>query len=316
LLTIEVIKYCYIFLTSLLVVFTNAQTKIDSVTANNKVISVSKSYLVHYVDSLLELEKVDESTIELVNYYHSLLKQNQASYTLSLNPNLAELNFYDKNDEQILFPTADTVAAFERITIESNVLSFYSLPKSGVVTSHYGWREGRMHKGTDIDLNRGDQVVAAFDGKVRVAKKSGGFGNVIIIMHPNGLETVYAHLSKFKVKAGQIVLSGQPIGLGGSTGRSSGPHLHFEVRYKGQALNPETILSLTESKTLHPEIIIKNGKHGVCAYPGNSFLHTVQKGESWYVIADKYGLSMNELLAMNGTKKRYYLKVGQTIRVD
>lgn len=294
----------------------SAQFKTDSLPLAPKIISVSKVYLAKYVDSLLELDKVDESTIELVNYYHSLLKQNQASYTLSLNPNLADLNFYDQTDETILFPTKDTVAAFERITIENDVLSYYTLPKSGIVTSHYGWRDGRMHKGIDIDLNRGDLVVAAFDGKVRVAKRSGGFGNVVIVMHPNGLETVYAHLSKFKVKPGQVVLSGQPIGLGGSTGRSSGPHLHFEIRYKGQTLNPETIVSLTESKTLYHEIIIKNGKHGVCAYPGNSFLHTVQKGESWYVIADKYGLSMKQLLAMNGVKRRSYLKVGQTVRVD
>jgi murein DD-endopeptidase MepM/ murein hydrolase activator NlpD len=295
---------------------TDSIAKTDSILFTTKIISVSKTYLAKYVDSLLELEKVDESIVELVKYYHSLLKQNQNSYTLSLNPNLADLNFYDKSDETILFPQKDTIGVFERITIENEVLSFYTLPKVGIVTSHFGWRDGRMHKGIDIDLNRGDQVVAAFDGKVRVAKRSGGFGNVVIIMHPNGLETVYAHLSKFKVKPGQVVLSGQPIGLGGSTGRSSGPHLHFEMRYKGQAINPENIVSLTENKALHHEVIIKNGKHGVCAYPGNSFLHTVQKGESWYVIATKYGLSMPELLAMNGTKKRYYLKVGQTIRVD
>lgn len=293
----------------------NAQVYTDSLKPPTTIL-VSKSYLAHYVDSLLDLEKVDECAVDLVNYYYSLLKQNQSSYTLSLNPNLADLNFYDQVDENILFPLTDTIAAFERLTLESQTLGFYSVPKMGCVNSHYGWREGRMHKGVDIDLQRGDVVVSAFDGKVRVAKKSGGFGNVVIIMHPNGLETVYAHLSKFKVKPGQVVLSGQPIGLGGSTGRSSGPHLHFEIRYKGKDLNPETIVSFTESKTHHPEIIIKNNKHGVCAYPSNSFLHTVQKGESWYVIASKYGLSMNQLLAMNGTKKRYYLKVGQTIRVD
>lgn len=296
--------------------YLHGQTPADSCARKNSTLTVTKQFLSHYVDSLLELEKVDESTVELVKYYHSLLKQNQISYTVSLNPNLADLNFYDQQDEKVLFPLTDTIGAFERLALESEALSFYSLPRSGIVTSHYGWRDGRMHKGIDIDLKRGDPVVAAFDGKVRVAKNSGGFGNVVIIMHPNGLETVYAHLSKIKVKPGQVILSGQPIGLGGSTGRSSGPHLHFEIRYKGQALNPENIVSLNESKTHHPEIIIKNTKHGVCAYPGNSFLHTVQKGESWHVIASKYGLSMHQLMAMNGTKKRYYLKVGQTLRVD
>lgn len=292
------------------------QAQQDSITRKSATLLVTKDYLSHYVDSLLELEKVDEATIELVKYYHSLLKQNQLSYTITLNPNLADLNFYDQQDEKVLFPTTDTIGTFERLKLENEQLSFYTLPRSGIVTSHYGWRDGRMHKGIDIDLRRGDPVVAAFDGKVRVAKNSGGFGNVVIIMHPNGLETVYAHLSKMKVKPGQVVLSGQPIGLGGSTGLSSGPHLHFEVRYKGQAVNPENIVSLNESKTYCPEIIIKNTRHGVCAYPGNSFLHTVQKGESWHAIANKYGLSMHQLMAMNGTKKRYYLKVGQTLRVD
>jgi LysM repeat protein len=95
------------------------------------------------------------------------------------------------------------------------------------------------HNGLDINLQTGDTVRAAFDGKVRYAQyNKGGFGNLVIIRHYNGLETYYAHLSKFRIKPNQEVKAGQVIGLGGSTGRSRGPHLHFEVRYKDKPLDP------------------------------------------------------------------------------
>ncbi|MCX7742993.1 MAG: peptidoglycan DD-metalloendopeptidase family protein [Flavobacteriales bacterium] len=95
------------------------------------------------------------------------------------------------------------------------------------------------HHGLDINLQTGDTVRAAFNGKVRYAQyNKGGFGNLVIIRHYNGLETYYAHLSKLHVKANQPVKAGQVIGLGGSTGRSRGPHLHFEVRYKDKPLDP------------------------------------------------------------------------------
>jgi murein DD-endopeptidase MepM/ murein hydrolase activator NlpD len=139
---------------------------------------------------------------------------------------------------------------------------------------------------------------------------------VVIIMHANGLETVYAHLSKFKVKPGDVVLAGQPIGLGGSTGHSTGSHLHFEVRYKGHALNPSTIISFDEYKLLHPSIILKKSKWGLCAFPSNAEFHMVQKGDNWHDLAQTYGLTQKELMALNGTQKRYHLKVGTKVRIN
>jgi murein DD-endopeptidase MepM/ murein hydrolase activator NlpD len=151
---------------------------------------------------------------------------------------------------------------------------------------------------------------------VRIAAIKGGYGNVVIIRHYNGLETVYGHLSKIKVKPGQVVLAGQLIGLGGNTGRSSGPHLHFEVRFKGQALNPSSIISFTENKTYNDSIVIKKSRYGICAYPSNATLHTIERGDTWYEVAKRYGLSMKELCVLNGTDKRYYLKIGQKLRVN
>lgn len=120
----------------------------------------------------------------------------------------------------------------------------YVMPVQGGVTSGYGYRPrfGRTHKGTDLKLNSNDTVVAAFEGKVRVVNyEAKGYGNYVIIRHPNGLETVYGHLNKQLVKEDQIVRAGQAIGLGGSTGRSTGPHLHFETRFMGYPINPAAI---------------------------------------------------------------------------
>lgn len=112
---------------------------------------------------------------------------------------------------------------------------------SKVVTSNYGYRAsfGRMHKGIDVKVYIGDTIVSAFDGKVRIVNyEAKGYGNYVVVRHNNGLETIYGHLSKHLCKVGDIVRAGQPIGLGGNTGRSTGSHLHFETRILGEAINP------------------------------------------------------------------------------
>lgn len=128
----------------------------------------------------------------------------------------------------------------------------YAMPVPGAVTSAYGYRPkfGRMHKGVDLRLKMNDTVVAAFEGKVRVVNyEAKGYGNYVIIRHPNGLETVYGHLNKHLVKENQVVKAGEPIGLGGSTGRSTGPHLHFETRFMGYAINPAGIFDFANHCT-------------------------------------------------------------------
>lgn len=128
----------------------------------------------------------------------------------------------------------------------------YVMPVPGRVTSGYGYRPrfGRMHKGVDLNLKMNEPVVAAFEGKVRVVNyEAKGYGNYVIIRHPNGLETVYGHLNKHLVKEGQTVKAGETIGLGGSTGRSTGPHLHFETRFMGYAINPAAIFDFANHTT-------------------------------------------------------------------
>lgn len=119
---------------------------------------------------------------------------------------------------------------------------------SRLVTSRFGYRPRfrRQHYGTDIKVYVGDTIRAAFDGKVRVVKYEGrGYGKYVIIRHPNGLETLYGHMSKHLVSENQTVKAGDPIGLGGNTGRSYGSHLHFETRFLGQFIDPEKIFDFT-----------------------------------------------------------------------
>ncbi|MBQ4368092.1 MAG: peptidoglycan DD-metalloendopeptidase family protein [Muribaculaceae bacterium] len=132
----------------------------------------------------------------------------------------------------------------------------YTMPvKGNYVTSHYGYRPafGRTHKGVDLRAAMGDTVRAAFSGRVRLTKyERGGFGFYVIVRHENGLETVYGHLSRFLVQPDQYVKAGQPIALSGNTGRSTGPHLHFETRFMGYAINPEAIFDF-ENRTTHTD---------------------------------------------------------------
>lgn len=151
-----------------------------------------------------------------------------------------------------------SVNAYKGMTVPATKtinLRGYAMPvKSNRVNSHYGFRKtfGRQHKGVDIQASVGDTVKAAFDGKVRLTKfDRNGYGFYVIVRHDNGLETVYGHLSRFLVKPDQYVKAGTPIALSGNTGRSTGPHLHFETRFMGIAINPESIFNFEQRRTHH-----------------------------------------------------------------
>ena len=135
-------------------------------------------------------------------------------------------------------------------------VSEYTTPHPGHITSRYGYRARfrRNHYGIDLKLQVGDTVRAAFSGKIRLTKYDGrGYGYYVVMRHPNGMETVYGHLSRFLVKPDQVVKAGDPIALGGNTGRSTGSHLHFETRYMGIPINPEAIIDF-ENGVPHKDI--------------------------------------------------------------
>ena len=109
-------------------------------------------------------------------------------------------------------------------------------PTGGVVTCGFGWRWGRMHEGIDIAAPTGTSVQAVASGTIIYAGVMGGYGNIVVIDHGNGLSTAYAHLSSIWADGG--VSQGQGIGAVGCTGSCTGPHLHFEVRVNGGAVDP------------------------------------------------------------------------------
>ena len=216
----------------------------------------------------------------------------------------------------------------------------YCIPHPGYVTSRFKFRKKRPHKGVDIGVNMGDAIYAAFDGVVRVAMEtnmSGGYGNVLVIRHLNGLETYYGHLSSFIVESGDVVRAGELIGYGGSTGRSTGPHLHFETRYMGQAFDPERIFDLergtlrSETFTLKKHYFNINSHYGMTdqqsiaaskkapkdpsVKKSGTRTYTVRKGDTLSKISKRYGISVAQLCKMNGFKKNKVLRVGQKIRV-
>ena len=201
--------------------------------------------------------------------------------------------------------------------------STFVLPMDSMtrVTSKYGPRRRRMHKGIDLKVQIGDTIRAAFDGKVRIKNfERRGYGYYLVIRHPNGLETVYGHLSKFLVGVNDIVRAGDPIALGGNTGRSTGSHLHFETRFLGQAINPADIIDFENSIPHQDQYVFRNvkinGRKSNIYTSSNSQMvyHRVKSGDTLGKIARIYGTTVNELCRLNGLKSTSMLRSGQSIR--
>ncbi len=207
----------------------------------------------------------------------------------------------------------------------------FHMPREGMVYSRYGWRHGRAHTGVDIPLHIGDSVYSAFEGKVRYTGYCGGYGNLIVIRHANGLETYYGHLSKILVDVNEPVDVGEVIGLGGSTGRSTGPHLHFETRYMGFPFDPETIVVWNDNKlrndTLElPRTKLNNTSRYSSSSGGSSSggavdtsvgtWHVIVQGDTLGAIARRYGTSVDRICSLNDNlTPNTILCLGRKIRV-
>ncbi len=227
--------------------------------------------------------------------------------------------------------------------------NFHMPCDSRVVTSHYGYRRRfrRMHYGTDIKVYVGDTIRAAFNGKVRLVKNQGrrtGYGKYIIVRHPNGLETLYAHLSKWLVDENQDVKAGEPIALGGNTGRSTGPHLHFETRFLGELINPEKMFSFEDRDVKANFFVYKSsGRHLLVNNEGGegnedlneealakaeeskkfqeerrqresrNLVYKVRRGDTLSGIAKKYNTTVDKLCRLNNISRNKTLSLGQLI---
>ncbi len=194
--------------------------------------------------------------------------------------------------------------------------SIFCVPVNGKITSNFGYRNSRHHNGIDIDLKTGTPVMAAFEGMVRIAERHGCYGNIVVVRHPNGLETFYAHLSKIKVRTGQTIRAGQVLGIGGSTGRSTGSHLHFETRFKGIPINPYSLISFTQNKLPTDSVYLKRTGHNYFVYTKSNGFHIVKKGESLSFIIKKYHLETHRICELNGISKNTMLRAGRILKIS
>lgn len=201
-------------------------------------------------------------------------------------------------------------------------------PITGRRSSTFKFRKGRPHNGVDIPLRIGDTIRSPFDGVVRYVgggKATGGYGNLIVIRHPNGLETYYGHLSERLVVENDIVAAGEPIGLGGSTGRSTGPHLHFETRYMGKPFDPERVVNFDDGTLRDSMLTLKRHYFNIGSHYGmtdkqskavsDAVYYRVKKGDTLGGIARKYGTSVNIICKLNGISSKKVLRIGQRLRV-
>jgi hypothetical protein len=183
---------------------------------------MSGTDIFHLVDSLLDQKAIPIDLIQEINDYaesrfleHDYYISLTSYYDTSVYP--ANSLYQNWNTEKV-YPYNET--SFKTDTVSMLILEDrinfcdFKMPIEGVLTSRFGWRDGKNHNGIDVDLHVWDPVVASFDGMVRIAKYHGGYGRVVVIRHYNGLETLYAHLHRLKVKPGDIVEAGQVIGLG------------------------------------------------------------------------------------------------------
>ena len=188
------------------------------------------------------------------------------------------------------------------------------------LNSPYGIRKFRLHRGVDMHISIGDSIVAAYPGKVVVSKYNRrGYGHYVMIEHANGTRTLYGHLKKRLVNVGDVVEGGQLVGWGGNTGRSSGPHLHFEIRYGEVNIDPATVFNIEEGTLLentdHFSIASAVESHNAIQKELSKHrYHRIRSGDTLGKIARLYGTTIERLCQLNGIKRTSILRIGQTLR--
>ncbi|MFB6307093.1 MAG: M23 family metallopeptidase, partial [Flavobacteriales bacterium] len=254
----------------------------------------SKAELIDKIDSLFSLDSIPKEKINMIRLYKALNERKKDKFMLiPYDTTEYPANYYYESwntktptkhipNRRRSTLTKDT--SFTLCLKDTNYNCGYHYPikqKDEPITSKYGSRDNGFHRGIDIDLRVWDKVYSTFPGMVRFVGRFGGFGRVIVVRHYNGLETLYAHLHRYKVKEGDIVNAGDVIGLGGSSGNSTGSHLHYEVRFKGKSIDPNYIIDFNDNKDLRGDTVIVNttGKSFLNAYPKGTEFHTVKYGD-------------------------------------
>lgn len=281
----------------------------DPDTSHNDVVNDS---LVGLLDSLiLKLDTTKMSALVKALIMDSM-------YWMSIDTNFAifdsmSVNPYNFKGEKFV----DTVEVSLYADDLGDTVLPWSMPlQRSNVNSDFGLRHYKWHYGTDLDLEIGDSVLACFDGVVRISKfNPGGYGNYVMLRHHNGLETLYGHMTERLVKVGQHVKAGELIGWGGNTGRSSGPHLHFEVRYHGEAINPTHLYDFSKHQLKGPVYTITPKDFKYIKDLKAARYHRIRSGDTLSGLAVRYHTSVRRICQLNGISTRTVLRLGKTLRV-
>jgi LysM repeat protein len=325
-------KYLFILLISSLPVFSLAQQVVDTVeTPSGKMLIFADRSWKMLVESDLDEAVLDDS------HFDGILNENVHNYIA----NESGLNFVQTWDNEICFTSnrsndlsklQDTIW----LCVDGDLSNKFVTPNAGIITSRYGYRKGRYHNGIDIAFNVTDTIRAAWSGKVRYSKyNNGGYGNLVVIRHENGLETFYAHLSRLLVDPNQDVQAGDVIGIGGNTGRSFGPHLHFEVRFYDAPINPEEMIDFASSQIKDPNLFVHKGLFRPGAKPSDYYethnhssdvaavarpnvaskrYYKVRSGDTLSKIAARHNMTIAQLCKVNGIRQNATLQIGRSLR--
>ncbi len=287
--------------------------------------------------TVLDTLSTDNESVKVILYGN-----NQWKYAIDRTARRDSLIFERYWDTEKLFPykEVDMSAMPNSVVIELlDSVTGYHCPYQGAIhpRGKYGMRRRRQHQGIDLPLKTGDPIYATFSGRVRISQYNrGGYGNLVIIRHDNGLETYYGHLSERMVTPNQWVEAGQVIGLGGSTGRSTGPHLHYETRYYGQSFDPERLIDFKSGELCRDMFLLKKSYFSIHSKAGQDFeeeianaeqdkkedaekaamrYHTIRKGDTLGHLARRYGTTVGNICRMNGIKSTTILRLGRRLRV-
>lgn len=244
-------------------------------------------------------------------------------------------------EDTLVVTSPDSVSLADSLPVFAT-LGRFCTPFRGKVISHFGPRGRRFHAGTDIKLQLGDSVRAAFTGVVTRAKKYYGYGLLVVLKHEPNIETCYAHLCKLLVNVGDTVSVGAVVGLGGRTGRATTTHLHFEFRVKHIAFDSEKLFDFGKQLVLADSIPVnrppvKDTVKLASVTPADSIqssdstsvpstinlaqvqneeiIHTVKKRDTLYSLARRYGTTVNNICALNGIKPKGILRLGQKLKI-
>lgn len=241
-------------------------------------------------------------------------------------------------DHTVYNPFRNEVVMFP-LQLEFKDSTFASpISKNKVVTSRYGWRRGRAHKGIDIDLITGDSLFAMFDGIIRMSRYSRGHGKTVVVRHYNGLETVYAHLSKYGRKENDSIKKGQYIGKGGVSGNARGSHLHLVVNYKGVSINPEYLFEFNDSNSIRANEIwvtkqwtrpyVHNSKRqskiipllseedAITSLKKQKKIYVVKRGDTLSRISIRNNVTIAAICKTNAINKNSVIKPGQKLVIE